>query len=501
MSAALEEKDRHIFPRWRSFNSTAVLGELHSAQLVARNDLAAVDVLLDEEIAQLKSTPSLWHTLDALGTAIVAARAEAVSDLKQLAIADANAPTFAVSYLTRSETNLQRLTPDIAISIGEKGAREDISAVRHRLEFNPRDAIEWVELARAYTILGVNEKAKRAVQVALQLAPENRFILRSAARFFIHIGETDRAHHILARSERLRLDPWLLASEVAIADSIGKTSRNVKIARQHLSSDTAPTELSELASALGTLESQGGNARIARKLLRQSFVGANENSIAQINWVQRKHLGEEIDTSDASPPLLHEANAWLNYYKAEWELAKRESLFWLQDQPFASAPALLSSYLLSDVLGEFETAENILTAAVIANPDEAMLRNNLAFSQLNLNKVGLAERSLGLIKPDELLKPQNRLIQATFGMLEFRRGNPHLGRELYWKCIDEGEPYDAARAAAHLLLEEIVANTDQIANALATMRRYEAEAAAPEINCILKRAQALLAEPIIDPRY
>jgi Flp pilus assembly protein TadD len=501
MSASLEEKDRRIFPRWRSFRSTAKLGELHFAQHTVRNDLRGLDLTLDQEISEIQPSWSLWNSLDTLATAIVAGRAEEAESLRALALADDRIPRFAADYLSRAQTSPEAGGAYNVVIAGENETRRQIRGIRQKLSFNPRDAIEWVELARAYTIIGVNEKATRAIQVALSLAPENRFVLRSATRFFIHIGERDRAHHILAGSNRLKLDPWLLAAEVAVADSIGKTSRNIRTARQHLSADIAPAELSELASALGTLESQGGNARIARKLLRQSFIGANENSIAQINWVQRKHLGEEIDTSDATPPLLHEANAWLNYYRAEWEPAKEEALLWLRDQPFASAPALLSSYLLSDILCEFETAESILKAAVIANPDEAMLLNNLAFSQLNLNKVELAEHSLSLIKAEELSKPQNRLILATFGMLNFRKGHPESGRKLYQNCIDiaieTGQRHDAIRAAAHLLLEEIVAGTDHIANALQLIRTHEAEALTPDVDCTLKRAQALLAEPII----
>jgi hypothetical protein len=223
-------------------------------------------------------------------------------------------------------------------------------------------------------------------------------------------------------------------------------------------------------------------------------VGANENSIAQINWLQRRYLAEEIDTSKAKPPLLHEATAWLKYYKADWDSVRQESLLWLLDQPFASAPALMSSYVLSDILGEFEKAEAILLAAIVANPDEAMLRNNLAFSQLNLNKIKLAEETLSAIKPDALANQGNRLIQATFGMLAFRKGHPGVGRKLYMQCIEDlaSNRRDAARAAAHLLLEEIVAETDQVENAINLVRRYPVETQEPDIAAVLARAQRYL---------
>jgi Flp pilus assembly protein TadD len=496
MSAVLEEKNRHIFPRWRGFSSTVKLGELNSTTALERNDLRAVDSFLDRELEVLNACPSLWNSLDTLGTAIVAGRQSEIARLSDLVVQNANTPRFALAYLARVEATPELFPSDVLELVGPEASRSEIHKSRKRLHFNPHDAIEWVDLARAYTIAGVDDKGNRAIRIALNLAPENRFVLRSASRFYIHLGETEQAHRILARANPLKSDPWLLASEIAIADSMGKTSRNIRKAREHLAGDNSPKDISELASALGTIEGQGGNARIARKLLRQSFIGANENSIAQINWLQRKHLGEEIDTSEARPPLLHEATAWLNYYKADWDAARKESLLWLLDQPFASAPALLSSYVLSDILGEFEKAETILLAAIMANPDEAMLRNNLAFSQLNLNKIGIAEETLNAIKPEALSDHGNRLIQATFGMLAFRKGYPDVGRSLYMKCIDElaSNRMDAARAAAHLLLEEIVANTDQVQKAIELVRRYPEETKEPDIAAVLARATTILTQ-------
>ena len=43
----------------------------------------------------------------------------------------------------------------------------------------------WVDMARLYTILGQLEKARRAIDNARAIAPEDRFVLRSSARFFV----------------------------------------------------------------------------------------------------------------------------------------------------------------------------------------------------------------------------------------------------------------------------------------------------------------------------
>jgi uncharacterized protein HemY len=153
-------------------------------------------------------------------------------------------------------------------------------------------------------IAGLNDKASRAIAAALQLAPSNRFVLRSAARFFLHSGGKERALALLSNAPTIRHDPWILASEIAIADSLGKSSKHSRLAREKIGMDIAPAELTELASALGSLEAESGNHRNARRFLRQALLGANENSVAQIGWLNRSHLGEWGDVSRSPPPFF-----------------------------------------------------------------------------------------------------------------------------------------------------------------------------------------------------
>ena len=153
--------------------------------------------------------------------------------------------------------------------------------VRRKLNAYPRNPILWTNLARLYTSLGVQDKATRAMRVALSLAPENRFILRAASRLCLHQGEPEEAHQILLRAPNLTADPWLLAAEIATASARGKTSRLVKTGRNLLESPRhSPFDLSELASALGTLEIMEGNRRAAHRLITVSLGKPTENSIA-----------------------------------------------------------------------------------------------------------------------------------------------------------------------------------------------------------------------------
>ena len=54
--------------------------------------------------------------------------------------------------------------------------------------------------------------------VALQLAPTNRHVLRSASRLFLHLDDSERAYDIIAQSDATVDDPWLIAAELSFAD-------------------------------------------------------------------------------------------------------------------------------------------------------------------------------------------------------------------------------------------------------------------------------------------
>ena len=122
-----------------------------------------------------------------------------------------------------------------------------------------------------------SQKAERAIRAALQLAPNNRFVLRSAARF-IHIGEPEIARTLLVGAEAIQSDPWLMASEIAIAEFLGKPSRLPKnrVLRPRGARPRATRQ--NWLRLSGTLEAARGNGRIARRLLRQAVIGANKKT-------------------------------------------------------------------------------------------------------------------------------------------------------------------------------------------------------------------------------
>jgi tetratricopeptide (TPR) repeat protein len=283
---------------------------------------------------------------------------------------------------------------------------------------------------------------------------------------------------------------------MAIADSLRKPIRFAKLAREKMEADIAPSELTELASALGSLEAENGNHRVARRFLRQALIDANENSVAQIRWLNRSHLGEAIDVSHANPPLLHEANSWASYYKGEFETAQKEALSWLEDQPFASAPATLSSFIAADIFLDFESGKSIALASLKSNPDDPMLLNNLAVCLMELGELDTAATTLSRLKYEDRGGKIDATHKATFGMFAFRKGNYEEGRKLYLdaivKATNSGEKATAARAASHLVIEELIADTTNVEEAILRLKEFDGLDEFKERSRFFDRIRALM---------
>ena len=143
--------------------------------------------------------------------------------------------------------------------------------------------------------------------------------------------------------------------------------------------------------------------------------------MAQIQWLNRAHLGEAVDVSHAKPPLLYEANAWASYYKGNFELALQESLKWLADQPFSGAPAILASFILSDLLWNFEGGREIAQSALRSNPDDPMLLNNLAVCLMELDRLTEAEEILARIKPGDRANKSEKILEQRSACWNFER--------------------------------------------------------------------------------
>lgn len=307
-----------------------------------------------------------------------------------------------------------------------------------------------------YTIRGHRTKAARAIQVALQLAPNNRFVVRAAARFYLHIKDLDRAHACFTSSSSLRGDPWLLSGEIAVASIKGRPSRHIKRAKRSLDQEQhSPFHASELCASLATLEAWSGRQRKARGYCEQALADPAENSVAQAAWLERNanvRLPRQFDADQST-----EARAWAAARLGEWTTALESARNWQEEQPFSSRPALLGGNLALN-LGDYEQAERIMVPSAVCNPSDFTLVNNLAFALALQDKADVAQQRLDSVDWASTTVNQQICLTATQGLVLYRGGQAEMGRTRYEEAIRLAQkarsPELEANAKVHLAAEE-----------------------------------------------
>jgi hypothetical protein len=266
---------------------------------------------------------------------------------------------------------------------------------------------------------------------------------------------------LLTDSSLVRTDPWILSAEIATAAAIGKTSRNTRVARNLLNNQNhSPFHLSELASALGTLEAQSGNLKSSRPLIDFSMQQPAENAIAQAAWLYRNVgvLGVEKDMTCSS-----EANAWYAWRKQKWSSAHNEAKRWQIDQPFSSRPVALAAHLACVLLEDDKQGAELASYGLMSNPRDFTLMNVLALALARQGNITQASHVYSQVDETMLTEKDRVVWLATKGLIAFRQGNVEIGRRLYERAIALGNRLHDIRepiARIYHAFEEIRAGTE-----------------------------------------
>ena len=443
------KRDRKVIPRWRPFHTTVNLGEMDSVRSPTKR--APGEDFLYSKLQDWRAQRTAIHASDLVGSAIILGRVNEVED--------------AAEYLAQEESGSSRWAKELASIALSSGQQDDVKLtipprirasdlwaqvgkLRSLLRSEPRDAVLWVDMARAYSALGMSSKAEKCMAVGVGLAPDNRFVLRSASRFWIHLGKLDKAHDIIVRSERTKSDPWLLSAEIATGGAAGRSSRFLRSARRILvAREVAPAHLSELASAVATVELGTGMSKRVRRLFDLSLEEPTENSIAQAEWVSRKESGLAFDTKLVQRPDVYEAAAWTSFKEGKWKDAADKCRLWHFDQPFSSRPGIFGSYISATALEDYGLSKDFAEAGLLGNPGDLTLRNNLAFALINLGCTDEAERELERIHEGAGATEDRIVVKATRGLLEFRTGQLELGRKIVLggkRRGEKGKEYDSS---------------------------------------------------------
>jgi tetratricopeptide (TPR) repeat protein len=453
-----ERKDRCVIPRWRDFKTTLALGELRNSQ-DAEPPSSEDQEAIARRVEEFRVDQDIWHAADLLSSAFVVGDLKSADLARDFILSNREVAPKALVAFASGDSGL----PADFLSLGEDAQARLIHKIRARLRSEPRNAILWVEIARLYTLQGDSRRALRSMTTAAGLTPDSRFVVRAAARLFLHEHDAPTALKVIRRASGAKSDPWLLAAEIATASAAHSPTLFAKIGSNRNDDESvSPFARTELSSALGTLEMENGRMRKARQLFRKSLEEPNENSVAQVEWANRTVGGLEIDRELLAIPKTFEANANVNLRAGEWNHAIAEGEEWLRDQPFSRQPALFTSYVAA-LIEDYGKSIKILKESLHANPDDPELINNLAFALGSANRLDEADSVLKRIDISNCEGLSAITLAATAGLLMFRVGRPDRGREFYQLAItrasSQGISKYRAMAILYLAREELIAST------------------------------------------
>lgn len=425
---------RRVIPRWRPFNATP------SDELVSATKTKHVGKLSrathDESLRQWKDSPSIKTAANLISGANLFGPGEE----------ELNAAQFLVSHGSRLPASVTKMARRLCGDTGnsspfewmnnESRIRLDIRHLKRRLVTHPRDALAAMELARLYVLLGQSKAASANVERALIIAPENRYVLRSASRFFVHVKENEQALFYIRRSESRKYDPWVKSAEVALLDLLDKSPNVSGKELKHLAAPKkVPRSMSELIAGYATLELKNGTTRMAKKLFNSSLTNSTENALAQALWAKTNIDGLNLEVAGFETQQCAYEAAYLR------AIEKRESLEalgaahqWLVDEPFSVRPAISGSYVASLHLQDFDKAISFVDRGLVANPYEPTLMNNKLVALVMKGELQEARRmfeQLVVVAPKDEF---DSILLAAEGLIAFKEGNAVRGRELYQKA-------------------------------------------------------------------
>lgn len=454
MTAAGGSKDRDVVPRWRFLEGAIETGELEPLRPSPVTSPAPVDV--GEQLFAFQGDPGLYTAGDLLSAAVSAGVVleEALPAAELVLGAPDSTP--ALSRLARHQARLLREEgyPWREGNWPSLGVR--IANLRGNLRLHPRNALRWVDLALAHATLGLHDHALRDMNVALAVAPNNRQVIRAAARLYLLRDEPDRALRLLESARHLE-DPWIAASLLSVSEVMQRQPTRTKDHRWLLErSGLEPRHLSELASEIATIELRSGNDRKAKKIMRQALVDPTENALAQAEWatVNGINIGR---TPETLPPHPFEAEALQAFHGNRFGDALDNGVKWQEDQPFDPRPAAFVSFVACLGLENYPAAIAASRTGLMASPNEDILRNNLAFALACADLIEDAQQELDRI-PGEISEPRHAaVISATKGLVAYRRGDAVRGSWLYSDAVARleklGETDLASLAALRWVLE------------------------------------------------
>ena len=511
MASKSDTSNRNVIPDWKDFKTCFRAGELSGS---SSQEFKLPQYPIIEYLEAWKEDRNIAIAGDLISAAIMNGRTDMV-EVQAAAKFIIEQPELCTSSLLStaqtiliSENHDDRIQPQSNISdkldaiLNEENVnKERVRYFRHLIRKYPYNPIWYAELSRCYINLGNIEKAVDSMQTAIHISPTSRFISRSAARLFLHIGDSDRAHYVLTHNTALQYDPWLLASEIAVNTSRGRGSRFMKAGMSMVSSGNySPFSYSELASAIGTKELEFSRKK-GKAFLEKSLISPNDNSLSQADWLVNNDKSLSLNFSNLKKPIFNfESDARFSFLKEDYQCALESSIAWIEVMPFARTPINFAADIAYTYQNNYDDAIKILQIGLKANPKELSFMNNLAYAYALNGQTKEADDILAKLQPLVSKKTDLHICAtATNGLNEYRKGNIETGRVLYAEAVNCAKQIGALNLVHKALLinirEEIRANSQydtellQLLDKLHTGNDRETEAMKNEIKRMLYRTQ------------
>jgi tetratricopeptide (TPR) repeat protein len=416
-----DEEDRKLIPRWRSLQLVPS-DELRFSGRQSQELDSSWSVSDVEQ--KWRSHKNISNAADFVFECTLAGNRKIAQDAAKFLV-ESPYPTKFVKQIARSylglsntvSTNSQKQNDWLEC---ETEPQKSISKFRSRLIDDPRDAISRIELARSYVLLGQPDRASKHIEIATSLFPQNRMILRSACRFYVHAKRPELAVRILAQGNLS--DPWVLAAYLSVCEIANRKLPSLRSARELLAATSDPSQVTELASTLATIELEAGNIRQAKKYFKKSVEKPNDNTVAQLRWASAA-FKFDFEGSLLGTERSYEARSTYYLDKGRYLRAATECMHWLLDEPFSLRPALIGSYMCCEFLDSPGQAIWFAERGLIANPNDTTLLNNLAFAEAASGKTEIAQTILSKIIPDPKDSSIVPMVVATKGFIRLKEGN------------------------------------------------------------------------------
>ena len=457
---------RRLIPKWRSISATLSKSESTS---IDRNDVKLF--LGDEE--DLNKAIALWRDSKSpgfLGEVLsFSVHENLTTKIREVAneAIKSNVAATPVQRRVMQEFS-QGLIGDYSSQLLNESSisqgypyQAHVSKLRSLLRAAPENVFALLDYAQFQAAAGKIISAERAIITARELAPNNRIVLRTAARFYVHARNPEFAHNLIKLHSRTPGDPWLMASEISLANTINAKPYFLSKGKRFIldQRNISPAHMTELAGSIAIEEINSGSLKLAREHQRKALLAPNDNVIAQAIG-QADLFGIHLDGPVVQGALAasNEALMLRSWIDLEPEMVEIYAQKWHMEEPFSSRPIVMLSTLYAN-RGDFDKAYQWVRIGLISDPHDVGLLTNLAYIQArkgNINDSRIAIRALKHLN----FGLANAFADANEGLLAYMQGAYEVGDGYYEAALDFLEKKKLPNVAAYCAINQALAALD-----------------------------------------